>query len=245
MDTQDEHVDYLIDAYVLGALEPDEVALVERHLPTCAACQALLDRARVVSEGLLHAAPDVAPHSGLRSNILSRIHQEAISQQLAPPSVQQAAVPETDSARQGRVGRILRSLFGGDTPEIHDSAADALLRDLLLDPAVIIRPIAATEHAGHAAASFVGTQARHEGIVLAHGLRPLDAAHAYQVWLLRGDQPLPNTLFAVDHGGKGIGIVRATEALLDFDVLAITPEPAGGSPGPTGNIVLAGALKSH
>jgi anti-sigma-K factor RskA len=245
MDRQDEHVDHLIDAYVLGALEPDEVALVERHLQMCDACQALLNQARVVSEGLLLAAPDATPPPGLRNSIISRIRQEASGQQPAPSSAHQAGAPETDPARQGRMGRILRSLFGGDSPEIHDSAADALLRDLLLDPAVIIRPIAATEHTGRPAASFVGTRARHEGIVLAHGLRPLDAAHAYQVWLLRGDQRLPNVLFSVDHSGRGIGIVRATEALLDFDVLAISPEPAGGSPGPTGNIVLAGTLRAE
>ncbi len=143
------------------------------------------------------------------------------------------------------MGRLLRSLFGEDEPAIHDTTADALLRDLLLDPAVVIRPIAATEDASHAGARFVGTPARHDGIVLANGLRPLDAAHAYQVWLLRGDQPLPNTLFTVDRAGRGISIVQATEALLDFDVLAITPEPAGGSPGPTGAIVLAGALKAE
>ena len=48
MDSQDAHVDNLIDAYALGALEPDEVALVERHLPTCDACQALLDAIKAV-----------------------------------------------------------------------------------------------------------------------------------------------------------------------------------------------------
>ena len=143
------------------------------------------------------------------------------------------------------MGRLLRSLFGGEEPDIADiqgSAADTLLRELLLDPAVTIRPIAATDAASHAAARFIGAPTSHVGIVLARDLRPLDAAHAYQVWLLRGDQPQPNNLFAVDRAGRGIGIVRAGEAVLDFDVLAITPEPASGSPSPTGAIVLAGTL---
>lgn len=248
MDRQDAHVDNLIDAYALGALEPDEVALVERHLETCDACQALLDAVRTVTDGLLLAVPQATPPSSLRVSILSRIHEEAISQQpanQASQATQRTPAPQSDTARTGRMGRLLRSLFGGDEPEIHDTTADTLLRDLLLDPEVIIRPIAATEHAGHAGARFVGAPARHDGIVLANGLRPLDADHAYQVWLLRGDQPLPNALFTVDRTGRGIGIVEATEALLDFDVLAITPEPAGGSPGPTGAIVLAGALKAE
>lgn len=245
MDRHDEHVDHLIDAYALGALEPDEVALVERHLQTCDACRALLEQVRAVTDDLLLVAPQVTPPPALRARILSRIHDETTGQQSAPSAVPQTPATQPDGARQGRMGRLLRSLFGGDESGLHDSAADQLLRDLLLDPNVVIRPIAATEDASHAGARFVGTAARHEGVILAHGLRPLDAAHAYQVWLLRGDQSLPNSLFAVDHAGRGIGIVRANEPPLDFDVLAITPEPAGGSPGPTAAIVLAGALKDE
>jgi len=249
MDRHDEHVDDLIDAYALGGLEPDEVALVERHLPTCDACRALLEQVRAVSDGLLLAAPAATPPATLRARILSRVHEEAAGQRT---TIQQApAAPATappDGARperQRRMGRLLRSLFGGEAPAIQDSDADALLRELLLDPAVTIRPIPATEATSHAAARFIGTPARHEGVVLARGLRPLDAAHAYQVWLLRGDQPRPNNLFAVDRAGRGIGIVRAGEAVLDFDALAITPEPVGGSPSPTGAIVLAGALTAE
>ena len=240
-----EHVDALIDAYALGALELDEVALVERHLHSCDACRALLEQVRAVSDGLLLAVPAATPPASLRASILSRIHEEAqqaSSQQAAQSAAQQ---PPADGARPGRMGRLLRSLFGGEAPDIMDiqeSAADTLLRELLLDPAVTIRPIAATEASSHAAARFIGAPARHEGIVLARGLHPLDAAHAYQVWLLHGDQPQPNNLFAVDRAGWGIGIVRAGEAVLDFDALAITPEPAGGSASPTGAIVLAGAL---
>ena len=242
MDEQDGHVDNLIDAYALGALEPDEVAQVERHLETCAACRALLDAVRAVTSDLLLAVPQAAPPPALRVRILSRIHDEA---QATSQPIEHAPAPPAETARPGRMGRLLRSLFGGETPELADGDADTLLRDLLLDPEVTIRPIAGAEHASHASARFVGSPSRHEGIVLASGLRPLDAQHAYQVWLLRDGQPRPNNVFTVDHAGRGIGIVRADEAPLDFDVLAITPEPAGGSPGPTGEIMLAGALRGE
>jgi len=195
-----------------------------------------------VTSDLLLAVPQVTPPPALRGRLLSRIHDEA---QPARPTPEQAPAPPAETTRPGRMGRLLRSLFGGEAPEIADSDADTLLRDLLLDPEVTIRPIAGAEHASHASARFVGAPTRHEGVVLARGLRPLDAQHAYQVWLLRDGQPQPNNVFTVDHAGRGIGIVRASEAPLDFDVLAITPEPAGGSPEPTGAIVLAGALSGQ
>jgi anti-sigma-K factor RskA len=242
MDEHDEHVDNLIDAYALGALEPDEVAHVERHLETCDACRALLDAVRAVTSDLLLAVPQAAPPPALRGRILSRIHDEA---EPASQQAEHAPAPPAEPPRPGRMGRLLRSLFGGETPELADGDADTLLRDLLLDPEVTIRPIAGAEHASQASARFVGAPSRHEGIVLAQGLRPLDAQHAYQVWLLRDGQPQPNNVFTVDHAGRGIGIVRAGEAPLDFDALAITPEPAGGSPEPTGDIVLAGALRGE
>jgi len=242
MDEQDEHVDNLIDAYALGALEPDEVARVERHLETCDACRALLDAVRVVTSNLLLAVPQVAPPTALRGRILSRIHDEV--QPVSQP-IEHAPAPQTETTHPGRMGRLLRSLFGGETPELADGEADTLLRDLLLAPDVTIKPIAGTEHASHASARFVGAPSRHEGVVLAQGLHPLDAQHTYQVWLLRDGQPQPNNVFTVDRAGRGIGIVRASEAPLDFDVLAITPEPAGGSPGPTGEIMLAGPLRGE
>lgn len=261
MDMAQEHVDDLIDAYALGALEPAEVERVERHLEGCAACQALLDSARAVADDLLVAVPPVAPPPALRARVLDRIRVEkaAAERHEVPGTATTSTTTTTDghqvqsdrdvpaeeeqgSQRRGGLGHLLRTLFGGE-PEADEAATSHLLRDLLLDPDVVIVPVAGTESAAaEAAARLVTAPSRREGVILAHGLRPLDAQHAYQVWLLRGGTPLPNALFRVGRSGRGASVVRHVEPLLDFDVVAVTPEPAGGSPGPTGPIVLAGEI---
>lgn len=259
MDMAQEHVDDLIDAYALGALEPAEVERVERHLDGCAACQELLDSARAVTDDLLVAVPPAAPPLALRARVLDRIRaekvaaeREATPRSTTPPNAPDdpgvasvAGEPpdaEGGSRRRG-LGHLLRTLFGGE-PQAEEAAASRLLRDLLLDPDVVIVPVARTESAAaDAGARLVTAPARREGVILAHGLHPLDAQHAYQVWLLRGGATEPNALFHVGRTGRGAGIVRHVEPLLDFDVVAVTPEPAGGSQTATGPIVLAGEIR--
>jgi anti-sigma-K factor RskA len=70
------HVGDLLDAYVLGALELEDVDWVERHLEICAGCRSMLEPSRRTAEELLIAVPPVAVPSGLRARMLARIHAE-------------------------------------------------------------------------------------------------------------------------------------------------------------------------
>jgi anti-sigma-K factor RskA len=237
MDTPDSHVDDVIDAYALGALELAEVDAVERHLETCPRCRALVARARALSDAFLLAVPQIAPPPGLRERLMRRIAAEAASTATSEPT---PAPPATNP-----VARFLRTLLGGEAAEGGEGErqdAGGLLRDLLADPECVILPVSSTGEAPGASARFVGSPRRREGVLVAGGLRPSAAGRAYQVWFLHGGQPQPNTLFRADHSGHGAGVFRVDRPVFDFDTIAVTPEPEGGSPTPTGPIVLAGAL---
>lgn len=246
---QDRHVDDLVDAYALGALEPDEVDVVERHLEGCEDCRALAEDARFRADLLLQAVPSVAPPPSLRTRLMERIaaekrassgrHDGTESGNLAPEEPARASAVPTP-ARTGYFGRVLQALRGEPSSEEH--ATGDLLRDLLADPQCVVWPVAGTEEAPGARARFVAAPDRRDAVFVASGLRRTGTGKAYQVWLLRGGQPLPNTLFAVNRAGVGASIVRADEPWHDFDTIAVTPEPEGGSPAPTGPIMLAGSL---
>ena len=237
---QNRHIDDLVDAYVLGALEGDDVDTVERHLEGCSSCQALVSDAQQSAELLLYAAPQVAPPASLRSRVLARIAEEkaATSRGDVPPNEDHTPEPEPEPS-YGPFRRLLHALRGESAPAGYSGA---MLRDLLADPQCIVWQVAGTDAAPGAHARLVASPGRRAGVLVAGGLRHPGAGNVYQVWLLRGGQPVPNSLFTVNHAGAGAGIVRADEPWHNFDTLAVTPEPEGGSPAPTGPIVLAGSL---
>lgn len=61
---------------------------------------------------------------------------------------------------------------------------------------------------------------------------------AYQLWLRKGEQRTSAGLFTVDASGMGILVFPIEESLDGYDAMGITPEPAGGSPGPTAPAVV-------
>ncbi len=242
----EEHVDDLLDAFALGALEPDEMEAVTRHLEGCERCTTLATGANAVAIDLLYAAPPIAPPPALRARVLERIEAEAQSGQTstmralgshhveAPP-----AGIATGSAAPNRFFERLRGLL---SPRSGEDEAHRLLAELLADPECIIWPVPSTDAMPSASGRLVGTPRLQYGVLVTSGMRPTPRHRAYQVWFLRGGQPVPNALFSVRQSGRTTSVVRTQEPLGRYDTVAITPEPASGSPAPTGPIVLAGSL---
>jgi anti-sigma-K factor RskA len=79
------------------------------------------------------------------------------------------------------------------------------------------------------------------GLLLAEGLPPAPAGKTYQLWAITGDSPpVPAGLFAVDRGGAGTLRVPMLPGVSRVDVFAVTLEPEGGRPAPSGAMYLAG-----
>lgn len=246
---QEPHVTDLIPAYVLGALEPDEVDLVERHLEGCAACSAELRIQRRVAEELLVAATQRSAPPQVRERLLEQIHalSAAPTAQGAPPAAA-AEVEQTPQAPQpaprssNRIARAWQAAFGRAGASTGDEEADQELRDLMLDPESIVIAVSGTPDAPAATARLIASPQRAKAVLLASGLKAPGAGRAYQIWFLRDGQPVPNALFVVDRRGRGLSLATLGAPLGSFDTVAVTPEPESGSPSPTGPIVLAGAL---
>lgn len=78
--------------------------------------------------------------------------------------------------------------------------------------------------------------------LITHDLQPVQSGRTYQLWLVtaRAEKISAGT-FNTDAQGRAV--VQATYALAEQDLaaIAITEEPEGGSPQPTGAILVAGA----
>ena len=80
--------------------------------------------------------------------------------------------------------------------------------------------------------------------LVAENLPRLDDARTYQLWIIRGDQPMSAAIFNVDENGRIVHQLEGGVAA-SFDAVGISIEPAGGSEQPTPDqIILLGAASS-
>jgi anti-sigma-K factor RskA len=79
------------------------------------------------------------------------------------------------------------------------------------------------------------------GLLVAAGLPAPPPGKAYQLWAIAGKgAPVPAGVFTVDARGTGSLRVEPLPGVGRVDVFAVTLEPAGGVPAPTGPMYLAG-----
>jgi anti-sigma-K factor RskA len=89
-------------------------------------------------------------------------------------------------------------------------------------------------HAG--ARAFVTSE---RVVLLVHDLARAAPGRTYQLWAIEGGVPRSAGVFDTDASGRARYRASLGAAIRDDAVLAVTLEPAGGVPQPTGPIVLA------
>jgi hypothetical protein len=100
--------------------------------------------------------------------------------------------------------------------------------------------LTATNEAPGASGAFYFRDDR-QGLLVLRGLQPLAAQRTYQLWLIPADEtPVPAGLVEVQGEGLTWLSVPITPGAQDFAAVGVSIEPAGGSPAPTGPIVLLG-----
>src|SRR5438093_525097 len=76
---------------------------------------------------------------------------------------------------------------------------------------------------------------------VAAGLPPAPEGKTYQLWAIVGKSPPVSAgVFTVDAGGTGSLRVPPLTGVGKVDIFAVTLEPAGGLPAPSGKMYLAG-----
>ena len=245
----DGHVDEMIDLYALGALEPGEQAMVDRHLEQCRACRAHLADARRVAAQLAWSAPQHEPPADLQRKVRRRVEQ--LQRQERPePSVSPArsAFSWRRSLRGGLLAAGLAALLvlaGWNVTLQRQVAAQAAqlathqqLDEMLRSPGARVITLQAQPAAPKASGSLVIAPSSTEGYLVTAGLPVLSRDRSYQLWLQEGEERTSAGVFRVDERGTGALLVRSQHALADYTGCGITIEPAGGSARPTGDRVL-------
>ncbi|MCH7666698.1 MAG: anti-sigma factor [Acidobacteria bacterium] len=79
-------------------------------------------------------------------------------------------------------------------------------------------------------------------VFYASNLRPLAADETYQLWFIADGTPVSAGTFAVDSDGSASVLVEDVATFESLEAWAVTIEPAGGVPQPTGDMVLLGSV---
>jgi anti-sigma-K factor RskA len=231
----------------LDALDGEERAAFEAHLAECEQCRAEVASFRDVAARLPAAAPDATPSAELRGRVLAEARR----------------VRPLDSRRRARLpwlaaaaGFVIALLLGPvwwrergvrravetQVAAMRDSlVAQGELLATLLAPDVGVANLAATGKPP--SARLYWNPARHRVVMAVFDLPPASAGRTYQLWAIATGKP-PVSLGTFNTGPDG----RLTAAMdvpadLAFNLTAVTEEPAGGSPQPTQNPFLVGAVQ--
>jgi anti-sigma-K factor RskA len=118
---------------------------------------------------------------------------------------------------------------------------DATLR-LLSAPQVRLVRLAGLSPSPGASAHLLWNAAARTGLLLTAGLPRVPRNRVYELWAIAGNEPVPAGIFDVDEAGHAFLRLPALPATKRFDKFAVTLEPAGGVPKPTGPMHLLGSL---
>ena len=230
-----EEIQGLLAAYALDALDSDELALVQAHLSSCAACRReLASYLRVTDAMALRAAEGSAPPSPPPSVLEQRIIREA--------SLVKARTSLGRARRWNRgfavaAAALILLLAGGNVAQWTSSLQfQARTRGLVT--------VALTGVGSHhdAYGTIVVDLDDSEGVLAVCGLSKLGPGWRYQLWLKKDGATMSGGLFSVNDDGYGSLLIKVPGGFKDFRTFGISIEPAEGSVVPQGPRVLAGGL---
>jgi anti-sigma factor RsiW len=249
----------MIEAYALGALDPEERGALEAHLGTgCADCVKLVEEARWLVSQLAYAAPEAAPSDMLKGRLMQTVRSEAQTHAQAKPR----ALPAKSTIPAWLWGAVAAlfvfSIYSSwnmrrlqdEIRQANDRAATLLAERekaakqlaaakreamILMDPSSVkIVP---------AGKSALGMELEAKwnpelGVVVMGEKVPMPSPHhVLQLWFIPkapGAKPMPSMMMMPDANGKFMVLVANPPESMDATkAIAITEEPEGGSPWPT------------
>lgn len=232
----------LAGPYALNALPEDERAFFERHLPACEPCQREVRELRATAALLGRAVPE-APPPGLRNRVLAAAHETRQQSPQLPPSGRGAG--RVRAALSAAVVLLVAVAGLGVVAARLDDRVEELEAQVRASRAVVRVVQAGRTRSerltGRGAARAHVLWSPESAVLVASRLPEPPPGSVYQLWLIRGGQPVPAGTFRPEDGRALVGL-RGRPA--GADPVAVTVEPRGGSPAPTGDVVVEGPLET-
>jgi anti-sigma-K factor RskA len=255
------------DLYALGALEGDENVLIESHVASCADCTRKLAEARGRVALLALSVPLAAPSPGLKVRLMKQVRDSAQAETLIAVPL---TVPQESEQSGGFFGRwwvavlapaavalAVASIFLWTENRRLDQQLAGLRTDMqqqreqLRQAHEIADLITARDTITVALSPQPGVPKgtghvmynAKMGMLMYDGeLASAPADKAYQLWLVPAEgNPISAGVFHPVTGETTHFMMKLPEGVTP-KAFAVTLEPAGGQPQPTGPKILVGAV---
>ncbi len=262
-DSMDPRIEELLPFYALDALNDEERELVESYLAQHPEAREELNELHSGASALPYGIPPVEPPRQVKESLMARVNADAearvhSSMQMTPQPARRVSwfenmfqVLSLGAAVAAmiwvivlntQVSRLQNEIAGlHDTLAAQSNSLEQIIANLPQSPPsnVITVSVKGTDVQPHAHGQLIADPKEQSAVLVISGLPKLEANKTYQVWLIEGDKPVSAGLLSVDENGQGVVIVTSEEAISSFKALAISIEPEGGSPQPTGDIVVS------
>lgn len=255
-----------LDLYALGALDGDEKQAFETHLSACGQCRQELAQARTRTSLLGLTTAPVAPPPAIKSALMERIHGKGAMPKIETLPAQPRKkrwglifslsfavavvilaiacywLGKDDWQRRQENGQLKAQLQAAQSQASQDAADLRAYADIVAAPDTIT--VTLQQQAGGAPGqAHVLYNARMGLVVYSGQISPPPAGKIYQLWLVPSSGA-PVSAGLVEANQQNGAAVAHIERGLGAKAFAITLEPHGGSPQPTGPKVLVGAVSS-
>ena len=258
-----EEIGQLLDAYALGAVDPQDAGPIEEHLAECLACWEHLSEAQKSAALLALAVPLEEPREELRQSILAQARAEmgegakdrrlsSIGRRAMPLGLGVLAAGAVAALAWAFVLQDQTEDLRGDYRALQQQSAASQqmltsqreLTTLVLSEDIQTTELKASGMAAGSMAHYIWSPDSHIGAVVCDKLPPAPEGLTYQLWFFYDDVIMDGGTFQVVDG-----ITQHTVDLGELPApplsIGVTLEPLGGSSQPTGDLVLTASLPGN
>jgi anti-sigma-K factor RskA len=239
MVTERDDIHMLVAGHAVGALDPDDEELFERHLAVCDRCRAALASLEDAAAALAGAVEPVSPPAGLRERVLEQARGERanvipLRRRGLSLSVAYGAAAVAACAALA-FGLWVASLSRSLDRERDARRAQERALTLLAEPG-------SREAALRGANGVLVRQSSGEAALIVSRLASAPNGKAYEAWVIpSGARPQRAGLF---RGGDRLTVVRLERPLPARAQVVVTIERKNGVDAPTGKSVFGGAVSN-
>jgi anti-sigma-K factor RskA len=247
------------DLYALGAFEGEEKQTIETHVASCPECARALAEARGRMALLALAAPEHSPPPRVKERLLEQVREEGRFKTARKPTPKPSLLAQWWGAAwapaaavlaiatiylwvsNNRLNRELEDLrIATEQQRVQQDKSKALIALVTAGDTVAVTLNPTPELPGAQGRVLYNERL---GMVLYHGTLPAPPAEkTYQLWLVPvSGNPVSAGIFTPKTSGESSMILTPLPPGIAAKAFAVTVEPAGGKPQPTGPKVLIGA----